>query len=83
MVMESRISQMTQRLRAWGLSGLTATLLENAGPLAFLSAQALYFTTPALSLIAPEDDVTALARLLEDPQAVQALARELSEEDEA
>ncbi len=69
-------------MRAWGLSNLAATFLEHAGPLAFLSAQALHFTAPILSLITPEDQVTAWARMLEDPTEVRALARQLAQEEQ-
>ena len=77
--MDERITNLARRLHAWGLNGLAATLLESASPLAFLGAQALYFTGPALTPFLPEDEVTALARLLEDPAALRAFARQLTE----
>jgi hypothetical protein len=70
-------------LRAWGLNGLTAALLESVGPLAWLGAQALYFSAPVLSLVAPSAQVDDLARLLEEPQALQRLVNALSEEPRA
>jgi hypothetical protein len=79
MSIEQACLPLVTRLRAWGLDGLAAALLEQAGPAAFLGAQALHFTAPVLGLLMPGDSVTALARLLEDPDAVQALARELEE----
>ena len=79
-MMESRVAELARKLRAWGLNGLAASALETAGPLAFLGAQALYFMGPALAPFAPEDEVTALAHLLEDPASVQALAERLHEE---
>jgi hypothetical protein len=78
--MDERTANLARRLHALGLNGVAATLLESAGPLAFLGAQALYFTGPVLSPFLPEDDVTALARLLEDPAALQAFAEQLHEE---
>jgi hypothetical protein len=72
-------------LRGWGLgpSGLgrivAATLLAEGGPLPFLGAQALYFGAPLLGALAPGADLEGLAGLLEDPEAVRALARQLAE----
>jgi hypothetical protein len=80
MMTEERVAGLARRLRAWGLNGLAASLLESGGPLAFLGAQALYFVGPTLAPFAPEDEVTALARLLEDPASVQALAQRLEED---
>ena len=77
---EDRIAELTNRLRAWGLNGFAASLLESAGPLTFLGAQALYATGPMLNPFFAEDEVTALARLLEDPTALQALADRLNQE---
>ncbi len=74
---------LTRRLRAWGLNGVAASLLEASGPLTVLGAQALYFANPFLTPFAAEDDVTALAHLLEDPAAVQRLAHRLAEEADA
>ena len=78
--MDRRLASLANRLRLWGLNGLASSLLESAGPLAFLGAQMLYVAGPVFSPFNLEDDVTALARLLEDPQAVQALAERLGEE---
>ena len=77
---ENRLDAWARRLRAWGLNGLAAALLEPAGPAAFLGAQALYFASPALTPFAPEDEVTALAHWLEDPLAMQTFAHHLAEE---
>jgi hypothetical protein len=77
---DQSLSPLVERLRAWGLNGLAAAVLEQAGPLAFLGAQALYVSAPALRLVAPGDTIMAMARLLEDPEAVRGLAQQLSEE---
>jgi hypothetical protein len=76
-------AELITRLRAWGLNGLAATLLESAGPLTFLGAQALYATGPLLTPFVPEDEVTALAHLLEDPNALQSLVERLQQESAA
>ncbi len=69
-----------QRLRSWGLAGMAADVLDGAGPLALLGAQALYAAAPALRLVTPEAEIVALAQALEDPQAAAAFARQLGEE---
>ena len=79
----SRFDAMARHLRAWGLSGLAASLLESAGPLAFVGAQALYFAGDTFAPFFDGGEVAALAQLLEDPAQVQRLARRLTEEAEA
>jgi hypothetical protein len=70
---------LVERLQATGLHELAAALLENAGPLGLLGAQALHFTAPALGLFASPESIEALANALEDPAEAQALARALTE----
>lgn len=79
----SRFDAFARRLRAWGLNGLAASLLESAGPFAFVGAQALYFAGDTFAPFFGGDDVAALARLLEDPAQVRAWARQLSQEGDA
>jgi len=79
----SHIEALTRRLHAWGLTGLAVSLLENAGPFALVGAQALYFAGDTLAPFLGGDEVAALARLLEDPAQVRALAQQLAEEREA
>jgi hypothetical protein len=64
-------------LRAWGVGGLAAELLESSGPLSFLGAQALYFAAPVVEPFGSGTSLLAWAELLEDPQAVQNLASQL------
>ncbi len=75
----NRIAQVARAVRGWGLGGLAAALLAEGGPLPFLGAQALYFGAPVLDALAPGADLEGLAGLLEDPEAVRVLARQLSE----
>jgi hypothetical protein len=74
---EAAFTGLVHMLRAWGVAGLAAELLEGSGPLSFLGAQALYFTSPVLEPFGSGAGVVAWAELLEDPQAVQALALRL------
>jgi len=80
MLDDSRITHIVNALKSWRLNGMAAALLESGGPLAFLGAQAVYFAEPLLSPFVPGDDLAALARVLEDPGAVQSLANRLAED---
>lgn len=64
---ENRLAGWGERLRAWGLDGLVAALLEAAEPLGPLGAQALYVAQPALGVFLPAESVGRWARALEDP----------------
>ena len=55
-----------QRLHRWGVQGLAATLLESFGPLTVLGAQAVFLCQPLLNQMFPEDQLDALANVLED-----------------
>jgi hypothetical protein len=68
-------------LRKYGLENFAAFLLEAAGPLAIIGAQALHFTGPLLhpALTGPQRD--ALANLLENRQESLAFAAFLREEE--
>jgi hypothetical protein len=66
-------------LRALGLGGLAAALLESGGPLPFLGAQWLYAAAPLLSPLAGDETLAAWARRLEDPQQARRLAAQLRE----
>ncbi len=66
-------------LRSRGLEGLAAWVLEAAGPLTVLGAQALYLGSPLLRPMLPEDQVEALAGLLEDPEETHAFTSFLRE----
>lgn len=75
------LAGLVQALRAWGVGGLAAGLLENSGPLSFLGAQALYFAAPVVDPFGTNTNLLGLAELLEDPNAVQALAGRLRAAD--
>lgn len=77
---ETALAPLTGRLRAWGLDGLTAALLEHGGPLAFLGAQALYAAAPLGGGSEPDSPIDRLAGVLEDPGARLAWARRLGQE---
>lgn len=80
MLNNDRITHWARLLRAWGLDHLMATLLENAGPLAWLGAQGVYVARPMLGLVWPDTEWNALAEWLEKPETLPHLAHRLAEE---
>lgn len=71
--------QFVRWLRQAGLNGLTAALLEAAGPLTYLGAQLTYIVEP---LIGTRDgQFSELARTLEDPDEVLRLIEALRSEE--
>lgn len=67
------------KLHRWGLNGGTAVLLEAAGPLTLLAAQAIYLGQPLLSGWLPGSGLKALAGMLEDPSKTQVFVQYLRE----
>ncbi|MEW5872403.1 MAG: hypothetical protein AB1894_24275 [Chloroflexota bacterium] len=55
------------------------TMLEAAGPLAILGAQAVYMGQPILGLALPKGHLEAVARMLEEPESTQAFVELLRE----
>lgn len=53
-------------LHRWGVEDLVASLLEVAGPLTILGAQALYIGQPILNGIVPDGHLSVLTGVLED-----------------
>jgi hypothetical protein len=68
-----------ERLHRWGVSSGMAALLEAAGPLNLLAAQAVYLGQPLLSGWLPGSGLKALAGMLEDPSKTQAFVEYLRE----
>jgi len=64
-------------LRRRGLDDLVAWLLDAAGPLSILGAQALYFGGPFLRPAIPDRQLKALAHLLENSAEGQAFVHYL------
>jgi hypothetical protein len=62
------------QLHRWGVRPHAATLLEVAGPLAIIGAQAMYVGQPFLRGLLPDDHWQALTGLLEDSQQAQDFA---------
>jgi len=51
---------------------MVATLLEATGPLNLLGAQVVYLGQPLLKQVLPEDQLDALADMLENPKQTRA-----------
>lgn len=52
-------------LHRWGVDNLVATLLEAAGPLTIIGAQAIYIGQPILAGVLPDEHLKVLAVVLE------------------
>ena len=65
-----------ESLRHYQLHELTASLLEAGSPLAFLGAQAVYFWR----VFVANEQLTALAEMLEEESEAQAFASFLTKE---
>jgi hypothetical protein len=68
-------------LRQLGLDELAAVLLEAVGPFAFLGAQVAYLVEPLLG--APNNPISDMAQLLEDPNEVSSMIERLRQEEDA
>lgn len=60
-----------------GLGSLALVTLEAGRPLAFLGGQLLWLTQPALCLLWSRNQISRLARLLEEGEAVDSLIEHL------
>ncbi|MBN2472126.1 MAG: hypothetical protein JXN59_15495 [Anaerolineae bacterium] len=80
---DARLAAWGARLRARGLDGLAAALLDAAEPLSPLGAQVLYVAQPTLGVFFPGQAVTRWARLLEDPATVARVRARLMAESPA
>lgn len=66
-------------LQRWGVEQWAASILEAAGPLSVLGAQAVYLSAPLLKNILPMAQLETLARTLEDANQTQAFVSCLRE----
>ena len=68
-----------KRLQNWGLNDFAALALEAAGPINLIGAQLVYLTQPMLNSLLPNEQLTALAAMLEEPQQTQDFIQGLRE----
>ncbi len=66
-----------RNLQKWGLAGLVSAILEGSAGFATLAAQSLYISEPVLETWLP---VNRLAKMLENPDQVQAFIEILRDE---
>jgi hypothetical protein len=69
----------TNSIHRWGIHEELAVLLEAAGPLAVFGAQLVYLGQPLLSRLVPDDELQALAQMLEDTNQTRSFASFLRE----
>jgi len=70
-------------LQHWGVERWAASVLEAAGPLSVLGAQAVYLGSPLFKNVLPATQLDALARMLEDTGHTQAFVSYLREASSA
>jgi len=65
------------RLQDSGLCGLAAALLQASGPLTLVGAQLVYLSQPVFNSLVPDEQLKALAALLEEPARTEAFIDQL------
>ncbi len=68
--LRKHLEGLSVRLHAAKLDVITDVLLDVAGPLGPLGAQALWVAQPVLGLMLPPDQIDGLARVLESPAGI-------------
>jgi len=68
-------------LHHWGLSGLTASLLEAGGPLTFLVAQMVYVGQPLLFRGIRPEHLEVFTQMLEDADETRSFVTFLREDE--
>ena len=76
-VQNAFVDQVAAALSRRGLQTPALIFLEAGHPITFLGGQLLWVAQPALSLFMAAKDVANMAQLLEEPEAVKALAASL------
>ncbi len=71
------IARLAAHLKRLGLVDVSLLALDGLRPLGLLAGQLLWVAQPTLGLLADGDDIGALAEVLERPEGVDALRREL------
>jgi hypothetical protein len=77
------LDQIVTTLKQQGLHTAALTLLEAGQPLTFIGSQLLWLLQPTLTLFWPSSQVGQLARLMEDPAAVNGLMHRLATDEAA
>lgn len=72
-----------ETLHRWGAAGFAANLLQALGPLNILLAQAVHLGQPIGRSLAPPEQFSSLAALLEDEQETHSFIAMLREREQA
>ena len=73
------LNNWTERIKQNGMQHVTASLLEASGPLNLAAAQMVYLSQPLLRGLLSADQLTAMARMLEEPVRTAAFVADLQE----
>ncbi len=68
-----------QSLHRWGMQDFAASILEAAGPLTLVGAQAVYFSQPFLAGLDRRGHLKSLANMLENTTETEAFVNYLRE----
>jgi len=77
---QSVMQSWASRLQQWRVHQLAAALLEASGPLKLVGAQLVYLGQPLLGGLVANEQLDALAHMLEEPAQTQNFIRYLREE---
>jgi hypothetical protein len=69
-------------LQTWGFHEFAATLIEATDPINFIGAQAVYLGQPVLNVFFSEEQVNALAELLDNPMATKSFVKSLRQQNQ-
>ena len=67
------------QLKQWNLQDFTAAFLEASDPVNLIGAQLIYISQPVLSGFISKSHLTALAKILEEPEETKAFISILRE----
>ena len=77
---QSLMQSWASRLQQWRVHQLAAALLEASGPLKLVGAQLVYLGQPLLGGLVANEQLDALAHMLEEPAQTKNFIRYLREE---
>jgi len=76
---EQLIGEWAARLERWGIAPIAPILLQVLQPLGFIGSQWVLFGQPLLTLFADAQSFEELSSLLDDPDALGQIERQLTD----
>ena len=76
---EQLIGEWAARLERWGMVPIAPILLQVLQPLGFVGSQLVLFAQPLLTLFADAQSFEELSSLLDDPDALGQIERQLTD----